>query len=277
MFKIFNQKPQPAVIPAPKKVYSTEIEKIHHEFEMASDLLLQDAINIIENTDKTFLKKANRLKALGFTETETNRMAEPLEEKFKYAQSKNETIRYYANKYPQYKFIFDVQVTEICRKYNLVHGNVNNYTGFVPEENLAQIEKFSIDKSDVPEIAIIKPFYSVFCHNKVLEKNLIDCIKSQDNSNYKKMLEGFEEHFYINQIENYITDDRLSSDIVFKIISLNKKDLLTIAAPPHHMKANSLFTEKKTVPDPVVFHRVFGGYLIVTAWGDEANDPMVKL
>ena len=33
--------------------------------------------------------------------------------------------------------------------------------------------------------------------------------------------------------------------------------------------------EKKHIPDPVVLQPVKGGYLILTAWGDEASDPLV--
>jgi len=32
---------------------------------------------------------------------------------------------------------------------------------------------------------------------------------------------------------------------------------------------------KKYIPDPVVLQPVRGGYLILTAWGDEASDPIV--
>ena len=32
---------------------------------------------------------------------------------------------------------------------------------------------------------------------------------------------------------------------------------------------------KKHIPDPVVLQPVKGGYLIITAWGDEASDPLV--
>ena len=31
----------------------------------------------------------------------------------------------------------------------------------------------------------------------------------------------------------------------------------------------------KDIPDPVVLQPVKGGYLILTAWGDEASDPLV--
>ena len=32
----------------------------------------------------------------------------------------------------------------------------------------------------------------------------------------------------------------------------------------------------KPVPDPVILAPVIGGYLIVTAWGDEASDPIIQ-
>ena len=32
---------------------------------------------------------------------------------------------------------------------------------------------------------------------------------------------------------------------------------------------------RKHIPDPVVLQPVKGGYLIITAWGDEASDEIV--
>jgi hypothetical protein len=35
----------------------------------------------------------------------------------------------------------------------------------------------------------------------------------------------------------------------------------------------TIFSKQK--PDPIVFYQVKGGYLIVTAWGDEARDEVI--
>ncbi len=40
-----------------------------------------------------------------------------------------------------------------------------------------------------------------------------------------------------------------------------------------HEKVGSFINKKIVVPDPVILQPVKGGYLIVTAWGDEASDP----
>lgn len=39
--------------------------------------------------------------------------------------------------------------------------------------------------------------------------------------------------------------------------------------------ADKLLEQAKEIPDPVVLYPVREGYLIVTAWGDEASDPDV--
>lgn len=60
-----------------------------------------------------------------------------------------------------------------------------------------------------------------------------------------------------------------------------KKEKLQICAPIKYMDIKGLELtegyklEKKFIPDPVVLQPVKGGYLILTAWGDEASDPLV--
>lgn len=45
-------------------------------------------------------------------------------------------------------------------------------------------------------------------------------------------------------------------------------------APGEEIKGRRIVT--KAVPDPVVLCAVAEGYLIVTAWGDEASDPLIQ-
>lgn len=56
---------------------------------------------------------------------------------------------------------------------------------------------------------------------------------------------------------------------------------LHIVAPLKDMDLKSWELEgyklvKKSPPDPVVLFEVKGGYLILTAWGDEASDPIIQ-
>jgi len=41
------------------------------------------------------------------------------------------------------------------------------------------------------------------------------------------------------------------------------------------LKEGYKLERKIEIPDPVVLQPVKGGYLILTAWGDEASDPLV--
>ena len=62
--------------------------------------------------------------------------------------------------------------------------------------------------------------------------------------------------------------------------TLEFSSTLSICAPMKHMNVPSNYKligykYVKEIEDPVVLCRVRGGYLIVTAWGDEASDEIV--
>ena len=43
----------------------------------------------------------------------------------------------------------------------------------------------------------------------------------------------------------------------------------------HIVKYFNTSLRENEIPDPVVLQEVRGGYLIITAWGDEASDPLI--
>ena len=63
-------------------------------------------------------------------------------QKEKLALSVAETVKMVARKYPFNKFITEDIVKQICKKYNLVFGDVSQFKGFVPQKNLDEITRF---------------------------------------------------------------------------------------------------------------------------------------
>ncbi len=99
------------------------------------------------------------------------------------------------------------------------------------------------------------------------------------------------EYIYLTQISNSISNvytygiTKQEYDDGIKDFSNNcryliKNDLL-ICAPfkdmnTENMRLSDDYKLEKHIPDPVVLKEVPGGYLIITAWGDESEDPLVK-
>lgn len=259
MFKIFKEKIKEAVfnkeaiiseLPVlASKMYPKEVLEIHHEFNTAADKLLEEAQAIINKGSTKNVNKVNRLESLGFKQANEVSELKPLLHQVKLSKEQIEFVNYYKREYPFNKFITEEQVKAICHKYNLVCGNVGIFKGFVPEKNLREIENFKLKEKD---------FIEYYCWSG--EWDTITTFKNRYNKH-----------------DSYFDDARRDND---KWKYQKRAGSLKICAPIKDMDISNLelkdgYKLEKHVPDPVVLQPVNGGYLIITAWGDEASDPLV--
>ena len=238
------------------------VEEIHETFYTEVDRLLAEANvgNSLETDKQHLIDKCNRLKSLGFTATKEVCDAEneikrlnKLKEENKVKSELIEAINYFAVKYPNYKFITDESVKKICQKYGLVHGDITQYIGTVPDKNLKEMELFNIEKSD-------SAYFTQTIYGSVIGVRTLD----------KK---------YISQSQY----DSMSMASRFNSREERGKCVLEIAAPIRDFDMRNMevvdFKVKPMEIDPVVMKPVlFKGKkynLIVTAWGNESEDEMV--
>jgi hypothetical protein len=229
----------------PEPQYSEVITKVHNDFNSAGDRLYEEAIRIINSTHVNNLNKVEKLKKLGFVsakeviETETMISLKTL------SATTSEIIRYYKKNYPNNKFISDDQVKEICTKYGLVYGEIKLYTGFIPTANIPQIEAFKCKNKDES-----KGYGSISTYGS--NKGQIEW----DNGVNARAWGG-----------------------IYSRIGINKGFYIAAPQKDFDMKNREIQNFRIVnvpVPDPVVLYAVKHGYLIVTAWGDEASDPLIK-
>lgn len=218
------------------------IEQIHHEFNIEGELLLGEAKKIL-STENLDTSKAERLSKMGFKATkEVKQAAETIERKAM-SEKMAKTIEHYQFHYPQNRFINEDGVKRICEKYGLVCAPVGRYIGGVPLKNLKEIENFKLKTADI--------FYSKI-----------------DWSNGSTEITKEEYHNFFQNV------DQRQSSVANNILAL------MICAPVKDIQLSS--REKVEghkivqIPDPVVLKPVREGYLIVTAWGIEAEDEEVK-
>lgn len=288
MRNLFNKKEVPAIVaveqPTVKGNYPPEVMQIHREFEGAADALLKSAKEIIDEAATKDVVKVSRLESLGFKQAAQVSELKPLIQKAELSKEQIDLVKYYQRNYPLNKFITEDQVKEICHKYNLVCGEVGRFKGFVPEKNLKQIEGFNLKKED-KDVLIFTCEYTgeafFFDNNDFTAHGKNYCV---NNGN----------RFYIvnSQGENiYKGKSLLTEKALLKFIGkitprgfygkLSNNATLKICAPVKDMDLTGLELvegyklQKKHIPDPVVLNPVKGGYLILTAWGDEASDPIV--
>lgn len=227
------------------KKYSSDIEQIHHEFEIASDVLVEQAKIHIEEANKKPVDKVKRLTSLGFTQANQVSETHQAIKQAEFSKEQIEWVQYYKRKYPLNKFITEEQVKTICYKYGLVLGEVGRFRGFVPEKNLTEIERFKCDKKD--------------CRQKALSIGIA-----------------------LKYIGDVVDDDGANAALYKSLYKLEKRDMpIQICAPLKDMDMTGMTIEdgykmkRIHIPDPVVLQPVNGGFLILTAWGDEASDPIV--
>ncbi len=225
------------------KKYTTEIEKVHHEFECAGDTLYEESLNTINSINIGNTCKVDRLKKLGFINSkEVTEFNKKIENK-KISEELAKTVEYFRMNYPFNKFITKEQVIFICKKYGLIYGEIFRFKGFVPENKLKEIENFSLKLKDIMYKIGSKSTYGRDEGQIIWDNG--DRVKEYSNI-YKKCKE---------------------------------KENLYIIAPPEDFDKKGMQIENykltRIIPDPVVIQPVKGGYLIVTAWGDESSDDEV--
>jgi len=262
------------------KKYPAIVEQIHHEFNSAGELLLQEANKVLSSCAEKNIDKGLRLQKLGFVNTQEAINVKEIEQIKKTAAANADLVRHYSIRYPNYKFITDEMVDRICKKYRLVNAPVDRFKGFVPSDKLTQIEDAKIDTSDfkVPEI-IIKQAWHGIARNSLF-------IKSLGASNIHKYL-GLEripiDHPKLKKSGNtpYSVYENGENAYIEKYELFEFK--MSICAPAKDFNLKGLkkfgfnFLASKIVhcPDPVVLYPVKGGQLILAAWGDEASDELV--
>jgi hypothetical protein len=258
LLKATEPKQQAEVVP--QKSINELIEEIHESFYTEVDKLLAEAkvMRPTESSQEDLIRKAERLRKLGFTATKETSAVIPEEKRIELAKQENnrkaeliEAIKYFSQKYPQYKFITEESVSKICEKYGLVYGLVSNYIGTVPDKNLEQMEQFKIHDEDKCYIKKSSSAYS-------------------DNIEICKMPDEFERKMRISSYFS-VSYSQCPLEIAAPIKDFNTQG--------KELKGNKLVAKKIEIPDPVVLQPVYykgtKHYLIVTAWGLEASDELV--
>lgn len=296
MFNIFKKKQvqpvqiltkQEADVQVSKASYPPEVMQIHHEFAHAAENLVIEANSIIAEAATKDAVKVSRLEKLGFKRAQQVAELRPLLDKAVLSTGQIEMVKYYQQNYPNNKFITEEQVKTICFKYNLVCGDVSKFKGFVPEKNLRDIENFKLNEAEANEITVDATPYPARGRMDTIQITIKDfkIIKIREYYHLLRKNDKNNTENYAFQSDNgvdFYAKDRYNlfglvhiGDIQFSIDAQ-----MQICAPIKDMDTTGMnltdgYKLKKHVPDPVVLQRVNGGYLILTMWGPEAEDPML--
>lgn len=255
--------------------YPVVVTEIHNAFMSAGEQLLQESLQILDECAKKDVDKGKRLRSLGFTGTPQVVTLTEIEKKQQEAERNAQLVQYYSMKYPNNKFITKDMVLEICEKYNLIFGTIDRFTGFVPEKNLLEIENFKIRKEDVG-VGFSNGFFFKNCEVRQ-QGQYYHIYKKDEKDKFKYSFQSRDGVEFYGHDNNDILG--LKGIGFVESFTFNQGGFL-ICAPLDDMKLkkNERINRYRTIeriPAPVVLKEVEGGYLMVTAWGDEASDELV--
>ena len=162
----------------------------------------------------------------------------------------------------QYKFILHPQLERVCEKYNLYLRELKYYIGDIPVKNINDISKFEVCIEDL-------------------------FLKSRDGVVRDRHSYGL----VATNATTRISSGNLRYANLGKLCSIfpEVKRKLKIACvrellhPEAFARSESRIIDNsgerpplfEVDLDPIILIEVNGGYIIITAWGDEANDELV--
>lgn len=166
---------------------------------------------------------------------------------------------------------------ELCRKYNLSIGLLQDFTGVIPAQNLNELMNISNKLNTDNNASRLRINYRTVQVNKISNYN------SKKSDSYVK--ERLEYYFNILQVDTY----RLFDVPLYYIENFTKEewaehvyidvdyvtpDNFFIACPKSNLQEKPVIFSKPI--DPIIFQYCPFGVLIYTMWGDEAEDKVFE-
>ena len=264
------------VSPEIPEEYPDIVKEIHNMFYSAADRLVEEAEEYKKSVQSKEVKKGVSLSNLGFSKAQQVEEAIDTKKKHNLSSEQLSFLGRYRVSYPRNKFIIESQVEEICKKYGLVCGGVSKYTGFVPDKNRKEILDFKgVKKEDKIECEIVTNQNQVIGHVKfsdIINEYLKKSVEEEGKEAYVQFSSSSREINVVGGEEKWGKFSKVRQC----------SDELLICAPVKDMDMSGMTIEEGykmiEIPeliDPVVLQRIQGGYLILTAWGPEASDPLV--
>lgn len=166
---------------------------------------------------------------------------------------------------------------ELCHKYNLSIGLLQDFTGVIPAQNLNELMDIS-NKLHTDNNAS-----RLHINYQTVQVNRISNYSGGKSDSYVK--ERLEYYFNILQVHTYSLSDislchaenfteEKWADHVFVDVDYVTPDNFFIACPKFNLKERPVIISKPI--DPIIFQYCPFGVLIYTMWGDEAEDKVFE-
>ena len=165
---------------------------------------------------------------------------------------------------------------ELCRKYKLFIGLLQDFTGVIPAQNLNELMDIN------NKLRTNDNVYKLHINYQLVRVNKISNYSKRSDSYVKERLEYY---FNILQMATYrMSDVSLYNDKNFKkekwaehvYVDIDgvAPDDFFIACPKSNLQERPVIMSKPI--DPIIFQYCPYGVLVYTMWGDEAEDKVFE-
>lgn len=163
---------------------------------------------------------------------------------------------------------------ELCRKYKLFIGLLQDFTGVIPTQNLNELMNISNKlRTNASKLRI---------NYQIVRVNNISNYSKRSDSYVKERLEYYfnilQVHAYrfyginLSHVENF-TEEKWARRVFVDVDHATPDDFF-IACPKSNLQERPVIVSKPV--DPIIFQYCPYGVLIYTMWGDEAEDKVFE-
>lgn len=286
-------------------------KEIHAALVAKNILLLQNIIEMQKKEYKTIPDSvSNELRSLDRLGLSKTKNAAILKDKIDKVNAENEEIQKYNDAIDfakeRLEFIAETRKVfgdnvlivsyedfeHIIKKYNLVCGLLEQYTGVIPKENIEEFE-YTRDilynnnseeyrKKYIKSLQLIKDYkdYGIdrfpFCYEDFPKKERIEKVINELSGD--KFLFWQYQILGTNSISFYHIIGRNEDKTSINIGQLSKPTDFFIAAPKKDMDFSESFLESlmPKPKDPFICSYTKYGIIVHTKWGEEADDEVLK-
>lgn len=157
---------------------------------------------------------------------------------------------------------------ELCHKYNLSIGCLQDYTGVVPAANLEELAHIKYELSN--------KYYKLHINEDIWRVTGIHNYSKYSNKLIQKSLDATFGIFNVEmgwKIIEIFKDQKWADNVVFERTCINR-DCFFIACPKSNLQERLVIMPKPV--DPIIFQYCPFGVLVYTMWGDEAEDKVFE-
>lgn len=157
---------------------------------------------------------------------------------------------------------------ELCHKYNLSIGRLQNYTGVVPAANLEELARIKYKLSN--------KYYELRINEDIWRVTGVQNYSDYSNKLIQKSLDATFSIFHVKmgwEIKDFFKDQKWADCVIFKRTCVDK-NCFFIACPESELQIKTIISSKPI--DPIIFQYCPYGVLIYTMWGDEAEDKVFE-